>query len=135
MCLLAGWWYGEMEEHSRRREKHRVGLLADGATQLGWAKCNMRKQWTAGLEKWVGSNSLFECQVTESLFCALRRRQGEHKIYFPNRNNFGMKGGTIHICARLIVITWCRPGQTGTFGDSSNWDALQGEALPGRRLQ
>lgn len=89
------------------------------------------KQWTAGLEKWVKVNSLFECQVTESLFCALRRRQGERKIYFPNRNNFGMKGGTIHICARLIVITWCRPGQTGTFGDCSNWDALQRACLGG----
>ena len=75
----------------------------------------MRKQWTAGLEKWVGSNSLFECQVTESLFCTLWGRQGEHGIYFLNRNNFGMKGGTIHICAGTIVITWYCPGQTGTM--------------------
>ena len=89
-----------------------------------------RRGWRSGL-----GPPLSECQVTESLFCALRRMQGEHRIYFPNRNNFGMKGGTVHICARLIVITWCHPGQTGTFGDSSNWEALQGEALPGRRLQ
>lgn len=92
VCLLVGWQCAEMEEHSRRREKPRAGLLADGATGLGRAKRNMRKQWTVGLEKWVGSNSLFECQVTESLFCALWRRQGEHRIYLPNRKNFGMKG-------------------------------------------
>lgn len=66
-----------------------------------------------------------ECRVTESLFYTLGGRQSEHRIYYLNWNNLEMKGGTLNICARTTVITWYCPGQTGTYGDTSNWETAK----------
>lgn len=54
---------------------------------------------------WIQLRESFECHVTESLFYTLGGRQGEHRTYYLDWNNFEKKGGTVITYADNLVLS------------------------------